>query len=205
MSKSQGRRKFDINIRTVVAFRKIGKGLSIGDPNYHAINEELLSAYEYVANKSMAKTAIEVSAKAHDVPLILTDAGLVNCEVLVDGSWQKRGKSLLKRVVTAMSDGKCLDVHVLSKHCKRCRIWEQKKDTSEHKDWKATHQCNINHEKSSGSMEAAGAVELFEHLVQKHKLVYSQYLGDSDISLFKEVVESKPYSEFGIVPEKDFF
>ena len=48
---------------------------SIGDHSYQAINVELLSAYEYVANKSMAKAAIEVSAKAHDVTLILTDAG----------------------------------------------------------------------------------------------------------------------------------
>ena len=87
---------------------EIGKGLegiqhvtrclnmfSIDDPSYQAINEELLSAYEYVAIKSMAKAAIEVSAKAHDVPLILTDAGLVNCEVSVDGSWQKRRYSSL--------------------------------------------------------------------------------------------------------------
>ena len=43
---------------------------SIGDPSYQAINEELLSANEYVANKCMAKAAIQVSAKAHDVPLI---------------------------------------------------------------------------------------------------------------------------------------
>ena len=74
MSQSQGRRKFDINIRTVAAFREIGKGLegiqnvthclnmfSIGDPTQHAIDVELLSAYEYVANKSMAKAATEVS------------------------------------------------------------------------------------------------------------------------------------------------
>ena len=65
------------------------------------------------------KAAVEVSAKAHDVPLILTDAGLVNCEVAVDGSWQKRRHSSLNGVVTALSNGNCLDVHVLSKHCKR--------------------------------------------------------------------------------------
>ena len=62
----------------------------------------------------MAKAAIEVCAKAHDAPLILTDAGLVNCEVSVDGSWQKWGYYSLNRVVTAMSYGTCLDVHVLS-------------------------------------------------------------------------------------------
>ena len=77
---------------------RIGKGLqgiqnvthclnmfSIGGSSYHAINEELFRAYEYVANKSMAKAVIEVSAKEHDVPLILIDAGLVNCEGSVDG------------------------------------------------------------------------------------------------------------------------
>ena len=107
-------------------FREIGKGLegiqnvtcclnmfSIGDPNYQAFNEELLNAYEYVANKSMTKAAVEFSGKAHDVPLILTDPGLVNCEVSVDGSWQQRGHSPLNGVVTAMSDGKCFDVHDL--------------------------------------------------------------------------------------------
>ena len=57
----------------------------IGDPSYHAIDEELLCAYEDVANKSIVKDAIKVSAKAHyDVPLNPTDAGLINCEVSVN-------------------------------------------------------------------------------------------------------------------------
>ena len=59
---------------------------SIGDPSYQALNEELLNAYEYIANKCMTKAAVKVSAKAHDIPLILTDADLVNCEASADGS-----------------------------------------------------------------------------------------------------------------------
>ena len=51
---------------------------------------------------------------------------------------KKQGHSSLKGVVIAMSDGKCLDVHVLSKP-KRCRIWEHKKDKAEYEEWKATH------------------------------------------------------------------
>ena len=54
------------------------------------------------------KACQKLQLKAHDVPLVLADAGLVNCEVLVDGSWQKQGHSSLNGVVTAMSDGKCL-------------------------------------------------------------------------------------------------
>ena len=57
----------------------------IGDPSYHAIDEELLCAYEGVANKSIVKDEINVSAKAHyDVPLNPTDVGLINCEVSVN-------------------------------------------------------------------------------------------------------------------------
>ena len=46
-------------------------------------------------------------------------------------------------------------------------------DRPEYEELKATDQCNINHEKSSGSMEPPRAVEIFphEHSVQKHKLV----------------------------------
>ena len=79
---------------------------------------------------------------------------------------------------------------------------KRKKDRHEYAEWKATHQSNINHEHSSGSMEAAGVVEIFQHSFQKHELVYSQYLGDIDTSSFQEVVESNPYPEFDIVPEK---
>ena len=101
------------------------------------------------------------------------------------------GHFSLNGVATAMRDGN-LDVLVLSKHCKRCRISEQKKARPEYEEWNATHQGNINHEKFSASMEAARAVEIFQ------SSIYSQYLGDGDTS-FKKVVESNPYSEFDIV------
>ena len=77
--------------------------------------------------KAWEKLRLKLVPKHHDVTLILTNADLVNCEVLVDGSYQKRGHSSLNRVVAAMSDVKCLDVHVLSKHCKRCRISDKKR------------------------------------------------------------------------------
>ena len=93
---------------------------SIDVPSYQAINEELLRAYEYVANKSMAKAAIEVSTKVHDVPLILTEAGLVNCD-MVKWFMTKSRTFFSKRSCYC---NECLDVHVLSKHCKRCRTWE---------------------------------------------------------------------------------
>ena len=103
----------------------------------------------------------------------------------------------LHGVVTAISNGKCIDFHVMSKHCKQCRIWESKKGTDEY-TWKEMHNCNINHTTSSGSMGAVGAKEIYRRSIDKHKLIYSQYIGDGDISSFKEVVASNPYKEYGI-------
>ena len=51
-------------------------------------------------------------------------------------------------------------------------------------------------------MKAAGAVEIFQQSVQKHKLVYSQYLGDGDTSSFKQVAESNAYSELALYLKK---
>ena len=42
-------------------------------------------------------------------------------------------------------------------------------------------------------MEAPGAVAMFSSSVEKHKLIYSKYIGDGDTSSFKEVVNGKQY------------
>ena len=64
-----------------------------------------------------------------------------------------------------------------------------------------SHDCNINHKVSSGSMEGAGAVEIFSRSVLTHNLICHEYLGDGDTS-FKEVIDSNPYSQFDVTPVK---
>ena len=62
----QGRRKFEINVRTVTAFREVGKGhksttnvsrclnmFSMGDTTYSALNDSLHQAYLEAANSSI--------------------------------------------------------------------------------------------------------------------------------------------------------
>ena len=68
---------------------------SIGHPSYHAINEEFLRACEYVANKSMAKAAIKVSANAHDLSLILTDAAFTNRKEVTNWLLQNISRELV--------------------------------------------------------------------------------------------------------------
>ena len=62
--------------------------------------------------------------------------------------------------------------------------------------WKATHTFQVNHFSSAGSMEAAGAQEIFHSSIQKYNLRYTKYLGDS--SSFSNVVKSKPYCDYVI-------
>ena len=210
MKEGQGRNFYEVNVRMVMAFREIGKGHhglenfarcanihGISSCGYQTINERLYDAYESAAECSKNRAASEVRDAAKEEV-----EGNSLCRCSLDGSWQKRGHSSCNGIVTAIADGKCIDSMVYSKKCKACQRWEQKKGTAEYDLWKSGHCCSINHEKSSGAMEAAGAIEIFCSSVDKHKLIYKEYVGDGDTSSFSEVVNAKPYDKFGITPIK---
>ena len=118
-----------------------------------------------VAINSMAKAAREVYANGKEK--LEEDQSIVLCECSLDGTWQKRGHNSSNGVVTAISNEKCVDHHVLSKYCRGCQKWSSKQGTNEFEHWKIEHDCPINHVKSSGAMEAAGAVAIFNSSVDK--------------------------------------
>ena len=115
-----------------------------------------------------------------------------------------RGKSVVIHRLTAwlllLFQDKCVDVDVFSKHCTACKMREKKKGSPEYDRWQAEHLCNINHTRSSGAMESAGAIRIFKRSVQKNNLNYHEYLGDGDTSSFKAVVDAKPYETYDICP-----
>ena len=53
----------------------------------------------------------------------------MDIQIGIDGSWQKRGYSSLNGVVTAVakSNRKVVDYQVLTKFCRSCAIWENRK------------------------------------------------------------------------------
>ena len=204
------RSPFEVNLRAMTAFREIGKGHSgienfcrcmnmngISQTAYRKLNLKLSEAYEAAAEASMQLAASEVRAFGGE-----KIQGNTLCQCSFDGSWQKRGHSSLNGLVTAISNGKCIDVKVYSKKCQACQRWESRKGTEAYEQWKLDHYCKINHQRSSGAMEAAGASEIFCTSVAKHKLIYKDYIGDGDTSSFKEVIEAKPYKEFNVTPNK---
>ena len=200
-----GPSSYDINLRSVFAFREIGKGfkamekftafmnmpLGLTKSSYHKIVRELHMAYESVADESMKAAGKEVQNR-------LSEGAIVkNCQVSLDGTWQKRGHSSLNGVVTAIScmTGKCLDASVMSKVCKSCQHWSERKAHPAYQNWLANHSCQINHAKSSGAMEGVGAIQIFQRSQEKHQLQYTEYVGDGDSSSFIEVEKAKPYGD----------
>lgn len=187
-NRTQGRQIYEANARAVIAFREIGRshhGMqtfthcmnmhSIGNASFHSLNNgEIYNAYDKAAKSSMKRAADELQGENINGP--------ARKRVKIDGAWQKLEHASLNGVVTAIVDDKVVDVEAFSKFCQGCRMWQNKKDTPEYNRWKADHVCHINHTKSSGAMEAAGATKMFNRSVEKNNLTYSEYLGDGDTS-----------------------
>lgn len=87
---------------------------------------------------------------------------------------------------TSLEGCKVLDVECLSKYCAGC--------SKEGGDQKP-HKCTLNYEGTSGGMEVAGAVSIFQRSVEKRGVKYINYLGDGDSKAFKAVQEQMPYDE----------
>ena len=58
----------------------------------------------------------------------------------------------------------------MTKTCKACEPWESHKGTEDYELFFSHHECDINHEGSSSSMEAAGIVECFMYSEDDRKL-----------------------------------
>ena len=112
-----------------------------------------------------------------------------NKRVKIDGSWQEWEHVSLNNVVTAIVEDKCVDYQVLTKHCLGCKMWGAKKNQPGRDLWKTNHICNINHTKLFGTMEAAGAIDIFNRSIDLNNSIYHEYLEHGDTTLFKEVLD----------------
>ena len=158
------------------------------DGVYRAIELELQEA---AAEVRQIKTMFTGDLMPSDTDQVI-DVG-----VTVDGSWNNRNFSSLVGLVFALSvdTGKVLDYVILSKICGLCREWEGREDTVEFQEWYRIHEneCDKNHTGSAKSMEAKGAVLLFERSLEKHRMQYTIFVGDGDSAAYKEVVAAEPY------------
>ena len=200
VDENNNKSRFDINIRTVIAFREIGKGLTaiesfcthmnmpppMRNVAYTEIINTINPVYVVTAEESMNNAAAVIRNNADNVKDI--DASF-------DGSWQRRGFASLNGVVTCIErvNDKCIDIAIKTKDCKSCDFWKKKQGTEEYDTWKSSHVCMINHDGSASLMESIGAVDIFTRSIEKRKLRYKTFIGDGDSSSYSSVVRADPY------------
>ena len=138
---------------------------AIGNNAYHSLKGKLISCYRTIANQSMKRAAASYCDDMVGEP--------VRKCVKMDGTWQKKGhNSFLNRFVSAIVEDKCVDTEVYSKLCFGCKMWEKFQGTPKYDVWKSTHLCSVNHTKSYGAIESAGAVDIFKRSVRQYNIIY---------------------------------
>lgn len=84
--------------------------------------------------------------------------------------------------VTSVDSAKVLDISIQSKFCHTCA-----------KGKGTPHNCQSQYVGSSGGMESAGAVEVFQRSIESRGVRYTHYIGDGDSKAFQTVNEKKIY------------
>ena len=195
--KPKGRSGFDINTRSIIAMREIGKGhtalktlcgyMNISPPmtpkTFCDIQDYVISSYIKASEVNMKSAADELRTVKDEI---------INTTISTDGSWQRRGFSSLNGLVTVIANniGKC-------KNCHACKLWKGKKGPkADH--FHKYHKCPLNHTGSSGMMESNGILECFKSSVEKRQLRYLTYIGDGDTKSYQNIVAANPRPGYSI-------
>ena len=103
-------------------------------------NEKLLPTVMQLPNDSMVDSAFKVKENANEG----------ECGISIDGTWQKGGHASHNGVVTVISSDskKRLDAEILSNKCQK---WQAKTNDPTYNEWKASHNCKVNHTGSANS------------------------------------------------------
>lgn len=192
-----GRSSFDINVRSVYAFRSIGigyKGLNkfcglmnmpapMTSMNYDKISDKLQEAAASIAELSMKTAAKEA---------VVSNGGSSDIGVSVDGTWQRRGYVSLNGVIVAisMNVGKVIDAEIMSRFCRQCEVMRRRLNEDEFGQWFDQHSvtdCTMNHNGTAPAMECVGAKRIFERSIEKRGVRYMEYYGDGDSKGFETV------------------
>jgi hypothetical protein len=151
--------------------------------NLNEIFEEECWQSMIEAGREEAKIAIESgNVDENNVPLIT---------VIADGAWSKRSyrtnynaKSGAACIVGEKT-GKILFLGIRNKYCAMCSKNQEK-----------SHLCFKNWDGSSSAMESDIILEGYKLSMEMHGVKYAFLVGDGDSSVYKKILESKPYGTF---------
>ena len=158
-------------------------------------NQSVRCAEELMCQAAERLHTIRSKEEPENIKELNDGVTVADVAVTVDGTWQKRGHTSKIGVVFVISvrTGEILDCEVKALICPECtahKTWD--KHSQNYLDWKVKHNpvCEINHDGSSGAMEAKAAVEMFERSIEKRRLRYTLFVGDGDSSCFGSVKDA---------------
>lgn len=194
----------DVNKSVVLATLSTGNGYSqmseimatlnipcMAQNTFSRCMEEISTAIHDTAWKVMEEAGVEEAALAKEVGDFKN--GYPAITVIADGAWCKRSYGVNYNAssgvgcIVGQRTKKLLFLGVRNKYCSVCaRAESMKKLPSE-------HICYKNWNKPSTAMETDIIVEGFKNSIELHGLIYSQLVGDGDSSVYKKLLETKPY------------
>ena len=161
--KTEGKKSFQINITTTLAFRSIGKGrsaavkmlsvMNTGVPVCRSswrCNTEILNVkIATVAEKNMKESVDELKQLA-----LHNSSDIMRVGVSFDASWNSQGWQAKEGIVAAINQdyGKIIDVIHKTSSCSECKTKQNKRDEGtisslEFMEWYIEHEptCLVNH------------------------------------------------------------
>ncbi|XP_053945027.1 uncharacterized protein LOC128854730 isoform X6 [Anastrepha ludens] len=209
---------YEINTRFFFVLRLLGIGLRgamkfcglmdlpppLQQSTYDMIINNIHSAASNIAQLVLKQA---VKEEQQEIKKEDSSADLRKLFVSGDGTWRKRGFTSLYGVAVLIGQftGKVVDFLVKSSYCAECNYWNKHKNTEQYEAWKSNHDqnCQINHEGSAGKMEVDAMIELFSRSVEKHGVMYTNYVGDGDSKTYTGIVNGKPYGNRAEIVKKE--
>ena len=194
-------KRFDVNMRSVLACKEVGIGyskltnflaiLNVTEPMHHStyieIGDEIRIASIEAAEDCMSRAADVIKEQTVDQPSTSAE-GFPRRTISQDGTWQKRGHSSHNGVSSAIDfdTGLVLDFQVISNWCQACTNGPSPDDPG-YDEWFTHHKfkCQKNFDGSSNAMEAEAAKLMWERSVRKRGIEYGTMLCDGDSKAFQ--------------------
>ena len=186
-------------------FKKIVKGTNLDstisnrrfDTYAKELHTGMLDMYE--AQKPIMNRAVRRQYRKEGIHV--DEDGMLDVAVSYDGSWLTRGhhSNIGAGFVIDSCTGGVLDYEVKSKKCQKCSLMKHKyrNDEEELVEKLQAHrisgECHKNYQGSSGGMEKACALDMWNRSEQTNSMRYTTFISDGDSSAYNAVRDAEPY------------
>ncbi|XP_071056943.1 uncharacterized protein [Onthophagus taurus] len=194
-----------INDSVVLAATSIGIGYSQADEFFSVLDIPFMANKTYnnsqdniahIIHDSALKSMEEAAKEEAEIAKNIGDVnknGIPCITVVVDGAWSKRSYNVNYNALSGVAciigqrTGKLLYLNIRNKYCCICARAEH------NESYKTDHICYKNWNGSSTAMKSDIIVEGFKCSIEMHGLKYTKIVGDGDSSVYKKILETRPY------------